>query len=181
MTPDSTPPTGPSSSGAPTLSRDPANGPLGEDLRMRRLRALAKVMDSSIRVPGTNFRFGLDAVVGLVPGLGDVFGALVSGYIVFESARFGASGPTLIRMLGNIGVEALLGAVPALGDLFDAAFRANNRNVRLLEDHVVEPTHVSRRSALTLTAVGAGIFVVVGGLAVLSIWILVTLLRLVTG
>lgn len=168
--------------GSATVGYDPAVGlDGGEDLRLRRLRALAKIMDSSLRVPGTDFRFGMDALVGLLPGLGDVIGAVVSGYIVFESARIGASGGTLIRMLGNIGIEALVGAVPAVGDLFDAAFRANNRNVRLLEDHVAGPEAVTRRSSLALSAVGVGILVVVGGLAAASIWVLISLLRWLLG
>ena len=148
---------------------------------LRRLRVLARVMDSSIRIPGTDFRFGLDAIIGLVPGLGDVLGAVVSGYIVFESARVGASRGTLLRMLANIGIEALVGAVPALGDLFDAAYRANDRNVRLLEDEVDHPAQVTRRNRLVLVGAGIGILTVVGGLAALSIWLTLTLIRAVLG
>lgn len=152
-----------------------------EDMRLARLRLLSKVMDASIRVPGTDFRFGLDALVGLLPGLGDIIGAVVSGYIVFESARMGATRATLLRMLGNIGLESLAGAVPALGDLFDAAFKANVRNVRLLEAHVSDPTEVTRRSRAKLLGIGVGVVVIVGATAAFAIWVLLMLARLLTG
>ena len=164
--------------GSSTLPPAEVNSP--DPAQLARLRALARLMDSSIRVPGTDFRFGMDALVGLVPGLGDVLGALVSGYIVFESARLGASAGTLIRMLGNIGIEAVAGTIPALGDFFDAAFRANNRNVQLLEDHIDRPEAVAQRSRLMLTSVGVGVLLVVGGLAAFSIWVLVSLARMIT-
>lgn len=98
-----------------------------------RLRRLAWLLDSSIRVPGTNYTFGVDALVGLFPVLGDVLGALVSGYIVVEAARLGAPRSLLARMALNIAIEALVGAVPVAGDLFDAAWKANLRNVDLLD------------------------------------------------
>lgn len=97
-----------------------------------RLRRLAWLLDSSIRVPGTRWTVGIDALIGLVPVLGDAAGVLLSSYIVFEAARLGASKGVLARMALNIAVEGLVGAVPLLGDLFDAGFKANQRNIRLL-------------------------------------------------
>lgn len=93
-------------------------------------------MDSVASVPGTNIRFGLDALVGLIPGVGDVAGGMASGYVILESARMGASRAVLTRMLGNVLVEVVAGAVPLLGDVFDVAWKANDRNVVLLERHL---------------------------------------------
>ncbi len=114
--------------------------------RMQRLEKLAWLLDASIRLPGTRFRFGLDGLVGLVPGIGDLIGALVSLYIMFQSARAGAPGSVLLRMLGNIVIEALVGLVPLLGDVFDMAFRANLRNVALLRNYQQQPATVHRES-----------------------------------
>jgi hypothetical protein len=101
--------------------------------KLSRLRGLARLLDTSLQIPGTRFQFGLDALLGLVPGIGDAVGALLSFYIVSEARRLGVSKRTLLRMSANVGIDTLVGAVPALGDLFDAGFKANIRNVALLE------------------------------------------------
>ncbi|HLM44022.1 MAG TPA: DUF4112 domain-containing protein, partial [Myxococcaceae bacterium] len=95
--------------------------------------------------PG-GFQVGWDAVLGLVPVVGDWAGALLSSYIVLQAVRLGASREVLLRMVGNVAVEALAGSVPFLGDVFDAAWKANTRNVRLLEDHLAAPTATRRAS-----------------------------------
>src|SRR5687767_2988259 len=97
------------------------------------LRRLAQLLDSSWGIPGTRWRIGLDALLGLVPGLGDAAGLIMAVYIIARAKGLGASKSTLVRMSVNVGIDALVGAVPALGDLFDAAFKANVRNIRLLE------------------------------------------------
>src|SRR5512145_2015000 len=97
-----------------------------------RLARLAWLLDSSIPIPGTRFSIGLDALIGLVPFVGDVVGVLLSSYIVGEAARLGASRSVLARMVFNVAVEGLTGLVPLAGDVFDAAWKANQRNVRLL-------------------------------------------------
>jgi hypothetical protein len=99
-----------------------------------RLRRLAWVLDELFRIPGTRQRVGIDALIGLVPGVGDTIGALLSTYIILEAARRGASVWTVTRMLANVGVESVVGAVPLLGDLFDVVFKANRRNLALLGD-----------------------------------------------
>ncbi|HEY8553711.1 MAG TPA: DUF4112 domain-containing protein [Burkholderiales bacterium] len=110
-------------------------GTAGTDTRRLRgrLRRLAWLLDSSIRVPGTRFTFGLDAILGLFPVLGDLLGVIVSSYIVLEAARLGAPGALLARMLLNIAIEGVLGALPVAGDVFDAVWKANQRNVELLD------------------------------------------------
>lgn len=140
------------------------------DARLDRMRAAARLLDSRFRIPGTNIRFGLDAIVGLVPGVGDFAGAIASAYFIYEAARLGAPGAVLARMVTNVGVEALVGAIPILGDLFDVAFKANNRNVRLLEQHAVAPDMARRSSRKLLVGLGIGLVllvVVTGALAVM--------------
>ncbi|AXG09837.1 DUF4112 domain-containing protein [Haloplanus rubicundus] len=98
---------------------------------VRRLRVVARVLDDSVRIPGTDFRIGLDPLLGLLPVAGDAVSGVLSLYIVVESARLGVSSRTLVRMLAHIGIDVAGGSVPVVGDLFDAAWKANTRNVGL--------------------------------------------------
>lgn len=113
----------------------------GDDVpsRIRRVRVLAKLLDNSISIPGTRFKFGFDAIIGLIPGVGDVLGAILSGYIVLEAARAEVPPVTIARMLVNIGIDTLLGSIPAAGDVFDAMWKSNLMNVALLEQHLGAP------------------------------------------
>lgn len=130
-----------------------------------RARALARVLDTAFRVPGTNFRVGLDPILGLVPGAGDVLGGVLSTYVLLLAAQAGASKPVLLRMLGNVGVDVLVGTVPLLGDLFDAGFKANARNVALLERFLEEPRRTERASTgFVALLVGAALLLVVGAI-----------------
>ncbi|MDQ3682649.1 MAG: DUF4112 domain-containing protein [Bacteroidota bacterium] len=108
---------------------------------LKQLNYLAKLMDAQFRVPGTNFRFGLDGIIGLIPGAGDLSTFAVSGYMVWVMANNGASGLVLARMTFNILIDAIFGAIPILGDLFDVAFKANMRNMRLMQQHYEEGRH----------------------------------------
>ena len=131
------------------------------------MRALGKLLDNSIVIPGTGRRIGLDPIIGLIPGVGDLIGAAVSGYIILEGARANVPPVMLVRMLANVGIDTLVGAVPALGDLFDAAWKANTKNVALLERHLAaaepdsEPRSVAGITVLALLVliaiVGAGL------------------------
>ncbi|GAA4415599.1 hypothetical protein GCM10023187_46220 [Nibrella viscosa] len=109
--------------------------------RLKQLEYLARLMDAQFRIPGTNIRFGLDALIGLIPGAGDLSTFAVSGFMVSIMARNGASGFVLARMVLNIVIDALLGSVPIIGDIFDVAFKANLRNMRLMREHYVEGRH----------------------------------------
>lgn len=126
-----------------------------------RVRTLARLLDSAIKVPGTNITIGLDSIVGLVPGIGDLAGGLMSGYIVLASARLGVPPSVVIRMILNLGVDTLVGTVPLLGDLFDVGFRANIRNVALLDRHLAQPEATKRSSRLAIVAAAAGVVVLV--------------------
>lgn len=139
------------------------------DVRVTRARTIAMLLDSALPVPGTRWRIGLDPLLGLVPGLGDLAGAAMSGHIVLLAARLGAPASVVARMIGHVVLDTLLGAVPVLGDLFDAAWRSNLRNVALLEAWLAEPARARRSSALlvggTLLALvllaGAGLLVTI--------------------
>src|SRR6516164_9811216 len=101
--------------------------------RVARLDALANLLDTAFILPGTNVRFGLDAMVGLVPGIGDVITTVMSLYIVHEARQVGAP-PHILRMLANVMLDGIVGAVPVVGDAFDVLWRANRRNMRLLQN-----------------------------------------------
>ncbi|MGX5843589.1 DUF4112 domain-containing protein [Mesorhizobium sp. ArgA1] len=100
------------------------------------LDLLAALLDSRWRVPGTSIRFGLDALVGLVPVLGDAATGIVSVYIVLRARSCGAGKTLVARMLGNVLLDTVVGSVPILGSIFDVYFKANNRNIRLLRRHL---------------------------------------------
>ena len=102
--------------------------------RIARLDAFATLLDTAVLIPGTNVRFGLDALIGLVPGIGDAVTTLMSLYIVGEARALGAPRHLVLRMLGNVAIDGLFGAVPLAGDVFDVMWRANRRNMALLRD-----------------------------------------------
>jgi NAD/NADP transhydrogenase beta subunit len=116
---------------------------------LRRVQTVAVLLDEAIRVPGTKIRFGIDPIVGLIPGLGDVLGAVASAYIILEAARAGAPASVLLRMTINVGVDTLVGSLPVAGDLFDFAWKSNSKNVQLLARHIESPVQ-TRRASLAL-------------------------------
>ena len=138
---------------------------------LEQVRRLARQLDTSIQLPG-GMRIGWDAILGLVPGVGDWAGALLSSYIILQAVRLGASREVLLRMVGNVALETMVGAVPFLGDVFDAAWRANTRNVRLIEEHLAAPTTARRASRAWVIGVGVllvALLVLVTTLAVLTL------------
>ena len=151
------------------ISTEPPAAPL--PARTRRVRVLSRLMDEAIPIPGTGRRIGLDAIVGLIPGVGDLIGGAASGYIILEAARANVPTITLVKMLANVGVDTLVGVIPAAGDLFDAAWKANTRNVALLEQHLSK-TEALEKPGEKKAAVGASIVamvvlaaIVLGGVA----------------
>ncbi len=105
---------------------------------MARVATVARVMDSLFAIPGTRVRLGLDAIVGLVPVVGDLLGQAIASYIIWEAHQLGVSKLTLWRMVANTLVDTAIGAVPVVGDAFDIAFRANMKNMRLLQRHLAK-------------------------------------------
>lgn len=110
--------------------------PLPPDQSLARLEALAKLMDAMFVIPGTNVRMGLDGLVGLIPGIGDVVSGLVSSYLIWEARQLGAPKWVIARMVGNTLLDTIIGAVPIAGDVFDVMFRANLKNMALLRKHL---------------------------------------------
>jgi hypothetical protein len=140
-----------------------------EKRRMDRLHRIAWVLDDLVRVPGTKRRFGLDPVLGLLPGGGDIAGGALAACIVVAAARLGAPSSVILRMGWNIVVDTVLGAVPLLGDLFDASWKANRRNVALLERFMEQPGSAQRSSRLVLAGVLLGIAAVAIAMAALTV------------
>ena len=103
-----------------------------------RIDMLARVFDTAFAVPGTNFRFGIEAVMRLVPGIGDAAASALSCYLLYEAHRLDVPKSVFARMVANVAIEGAAGAIPLIGDLFDAGFRANRRNVAILREHFRE-------------------------------------------
>jgi hypothetical protein len=139
--------------------------------RLERLRRLGYLLDNSIPIPGTGFRIGLESIIGLVPGLGDLVGGGFSAWIILQAARLGAPRSLLARMGWNLLVDTAVGAIPLLGDLFDAGYKANMRNLALLEQHVQGPaaSHRASRRFVAILAVLLGLLLL--GAAALALFL----------
>lgn len=135
--------------GASGAARHPQGA--AADARLDGARLLARLLDDAIPIPGTSYRIGIDPLLGLVPGIGDALGAILSTWLLVIGFRLGAPAPVLARMGLNVAVEALVGAIPIAGDLFDAGWKANLRNLRLLEIWLERPGP-TRRSSGALVA-----------------------------
>jgi hypothetical protein len=124
-------------------------------------------MDDAVRVPGTNFRFGLDALIGLIPGAGDVAGGITTAYTILAAQQMGVPKPVLLRMVWNVLVDTVVGSVPLLGDLFDIGFKANRRNVQLVEAFAAAPRQTERSSqAFVAVLLLLVVLIIAGGVAI---------------
>jgi hypothetical protein len=110
--------------------------PLQDEARLKRIRLLSRLLDEQFRIPGTMYRVGLDGLLGLIPGVGDAAGALLSAYIVYEAIRLGAPSTVLLRMIANIGIDTVGGAIPVVGDIFDMVWKTNKKNAALLHAYL---------------------------------------------
>jgi hypothetical protein len=139
------------------------------------VRLLARWLDSVFRVPGLGIRFGWDAILGLVPGLGDVATSIISLYILRRAQQLGASRATLTRMGTNIVLDAAVGALPLVGDLFDVYWKANLRNAALLERYVEAAPSDARkfqtRDRLFVAALIVGIAIVLVAGLLAALWL----------
>ena len=154
--------------------------PRSDDAAQRaltRYTLVTHLLDQAARVPGTSFRFGLDAIIGLIPGFGDAATALVGMYGLVVARQLGAPASIQLRMLANLGLDTIFGAIPLFGDLFDFAFKANSRNRVLLERWLVSPHTTHRTSALLLIAMIALLI----GLIVGAVWLAFALLSALVG
>ena len=135
------------------------------------IERLADFLDTRYRIPGTNIRFGADFIIGLVPYAGDVVTFGISSVLVLAMARQGVSGIVLAKMIGNILLDASVGTIPILGDLFDLGYKANRRNLKLLQEHYEEGKHEG--SAWWVVAL---VLLILLALIGLSVWVVVWIL-----
>lgn len=141
------------------------------------LDLLSHLLDDCFRVPGTSIRFGLDGIVGFIPGAGDVIAGVASCVIILAAWARGVSYVTLTRMLANWGIEVVLGTVPLVGNLFDIGWKANRRNYKLLTGSLADPKGVKRRSWLFLAVLCAGLAALLITPLVLLSWLSVHLMH----
>ena len=151
-----------------------------DDVR-RRLTALAWLLDNSIPLLGGRYRIGIDAIIGLIPGFGDLIGVLISSYIVREAARVGVPRSVLTHMALNVAIEGVVGLVPFAGDVFDAAWKANQRNVALLEAHLDRPERTERASRWYVAGVMAALIAFIAATAALAFLIVRALVSALFG
>ncbi|MDB4900542.1 MAG: hypothetical protein JWN53_2350 [Gemmatimonadetes bacterium] len=151
-----------------------------------RARAIARLLDTAARVPGTSIRFGLDPLLGLVPGAGDLAGAVLSGYVVLLGARLGVSRIVILRMLTNVAIDTIGGTLPIIGDAFDVGWKSNTRNLALLEGALggsadgiaLRPVAPASRALVMVTLAGlVGLAALGVGLTVLVVTIIVRVVR----
>ena len=133
-----------------------------------RLNFLAWLLDSSIPIPGTSLTIGLDAVIGLFPFIGDLIGVLASSFILAEANRMGVGRTILARMAFNVAIEGVIGIVPVVGDVFDAAWKANQKNVRLLNAWAERPRQTRRASGLFLAGLTVALVAFLGACSYLT-------------
>jgi hypothetical protein len=108
---------------------------------VRRMEFVAMLLDSAFIVPGTRQRIGIDAIIGLVPGIGDLVTTALSSYVIWEARNLGVSRTAIGRMLGNLAIHASIGTIPVLGDVFIALFRVNQRNMRIVRAQLARQSH----------------------------------------
>jgi hypothetical protein len=144
----------------------PPQAPL--DDRLKWVESVARLLDNQFKVPGTNFRFGVDPLLNLIPVVGSLSTFAMSGVMVMTMARHGASGALVVRMLFNILLDAVVGAIPVLGWLFDFGYKANQRNVDMLRRHYIEGKYQGRGTGFVVGVLI--VFLVLFGLVLYGIW-----------
>lgn len=149
--------------------------------KLKRLRSLSRLLDDAVRIPWTQYRVGLDPLIGLIPGGGDLVAGILSAYIIVEAARMGIPKEKLGRMGGNVLLEIGVGAVPLLGDLFDVTWKANARNVALLEEHLTVDADSKGSSPWFVAALIVVILGAVAATTALAIWLIRSLLEMNAG
>lgn len=121
------------------------------DDAVRRMEIVAQLLDSAFVLPGTNKRIGIDAIIGLVPGIGDIVTTVLSSYVIWEARNLGVSRLALGRMLTNLAIHASIGSIPVIGDVFDAFFRVNQRNMRIVREQLYSGKNRRPAARTTIT------------------------------
>ncbi|MFI0400044.1 MAG: DUF4112 domain-containing protein [Thiolinea sp.] len=141
----------------------------------KKLDNLAWLLDDSIKIPGTSWKIGLDGILGLIPGVGDLAAGGLSTYILYQAVKLKVPKVILARMTLNILLESVIGVIPVFGDLFDFMFKANQRNVDLMRQYVLNPKDTTQQSTLAVVSVIVALFVVMG----LMVWGMIALVAAV--
>lgn len=136
---------------------------------------MATILDDAVRVPGTNIRFGLDAVLGLLPGVGDATTGVMAAYAMVVAARLGAPPVVIARMAVNVLIDVATGTIPVLGDIFDVGWKSNRKNVNLLERYQAEPQKVKKGSWAVVILMLALIIAAIVGVFMFVAWLLRTI------
>jgi hypothetical protein len=145
------------------------------------LDLLSHLLDDFIKVPGTSVRFGLDGIVGVIPGIGDLIGGIASCIIIIAAWVRGVSYGTVLRMVANVGIEVVCGSVPVLGDMFDIAWRANRRNYALLTGSMYQPRKYTIQSWLFLAALCVVLIALIVVPMLLMTWLIAYVMRSLFG
>jgi Domain of unknown function (DUF4112) len=135
---------------------------------LRWVDSFTRTLDTRLKIPGTNIRFGLDFILGLIPGLGDFISLGLSGLLIATMAKNGASLLLVTKMLGNVLLDAIVGSVPILGNVFDLFYKANTRNLILMREYYQEDKHRGSAWPILIT-----VFVILAVVLVLGLWILI--------
>ena len=146
--------------------------------RLKRMRQLTRVLDSAISIPGTKQKFGLDPILGLIPGGGDTVSAALSGYIIIEAALMGIPRASLMRMVMNLLLDTVVGTVPVLGDIFDVFSKANVRNMQIVESHVKAPQPSAKADKLFIGLLIVGLIIFALAVGSITVLILSSIARL---
>jgi Domain of unknown function (DUF4112) len=143
-----------------------------KSLKVNRLRRLSHFLDNAIPIPGTKFRIGLDPILGLLPGGGDTVTGALGAYIVIEAAKMGVPRKVIGEMVGNIIFDSLVGIVPILGDFFDVTWKANVKNMALLEKHLDIKPQKKKSDLLFLIGLTLLLAIIVLGFAALTVFLI---------
>ena len=148
----------------------------GQTQRLEALRRVARLLDSALPVPGTSFRFGLDPILGLIPGLGDLVSPLFTLGVIWHARDIGVPRVVLLRMIFNVAIDTIVGFVPLVGDLFDVAWKSNNMNLALLEQHAEEERQGSRGD-WTFVILSIALLLIIAAVPILFLGVIVNLLE----
>ena len=152
-----------------------------EPVKVKQLRRMAYMLDNSFPIPGTKLRFGLDPILGLLgiaSGSGDVIGGAVGAYIINQAAQMGVPSEVIWQMVGNVLLDSLVGLIPGLGDFFDFAWKANTRNMELLDKHLPTPSPPQKANPLFVFGITLLSVLIVVGCAFLTLWMIKTIFQL---
>lgn len=162
-------------------SKFPSIDPNSKAGSLKRLRTLSRILDNAIVIPGTGIGIGLDPIIGLLPVGGDFLGILLSAYIVVEAARLGAPSGMLGKMVLNIVLDALIGAIPVLGDFFDFTWKANDYNIKLVQEHLQSPGQKKNANIWFVLVLIAGLLLLAIGLVSFTVMVTGFVVGLFTG